>query len=152
MPRNNAFLTGTGLHLAYWHWPQYVEQQTRTTSHPSVDRGLGAMIWPGSGLDGVTAGSLAHSFPGERQADIWLGLGFAIAFLADLYDVKSKGAMLPNSGPMGPYLRQGIAFGAFQRSRFQPDDEQLDEICRQTAGEPAAALVRRSRNTFAKWE
>ncbi len=150
----NAFLTGKGLYLAYWHWHQYVELQSRGTSHPAVDRGLGAMIWLGSGVDAMTAASLAHSFSIERQPQIWKGLGFALSFLSSLSELRSgaAGTMLQTAGPMSAFLIEGVAFGSFQRARLLDVDLQVEQVCRQVAGKSATALVQASHHRFSDWE
>lgn len=151
---NTAVLMGTGLRMAYWHWPQYVEQQTRVPTHPAVDRGLGAMIWLGSGADAMTAAAIAHSFSTERQPDIWKGLGFALSFLSDLCETRSGAvdAILPAGGPMVPFLVQGVTFGAFHRQQIDALDQQVEDICHRVAGKSAAALVRASLEGLANWD
>jgi hypothetical protein len=130
----NSILTGVGIYLAYWHWRRYVEQQTLVT-HPAVDRGLGVVIWLGSGVDPITAASIAHSFPVERQDDIWKGIGFALSLLSGLYagQVRSlpAGRMLRSAGPRAKFLIDGLTFGTHQRQLMQsdkpaPQDQFLD--------------------------
>jgi hypothetical protein len=149
----NAVLTGKGMYLAYWHWHQYVEEQSRVLPHPAVDRGLGTMIWLGSGADPVTAASIAHSFSSDRRPDVWKGLGFALAFL-DLCGFRPGLAdtMLKAAGPMATFLVDGVAFGAYQRERLQDIDWHIDQLCRQLTSVSAAALVRASQSGFSDWE
>ena len=152
LPPQNAFSTGSGLYLGYWRWTQFIEEQTGTVFSPAVDRGLGAMIWLGSGLDGFAASSLAYSFTDERRPEIWRGLGFSLAFFADFSEAKSVQALLANSGPMTPFLTEGFAFGAFQRERVQPVDDLMERTSRALSGESAVDLVHRLQSTFSEWE
>jgi hypothetical protein len=153
-PASKAFQIGRGLYGAYWHWHRYVEEQSFRDNDPSVDRGVGAMIWPGSGLDAVTAASIAHSFSSERGQEIWKGLGFALSFLAELCEPKSEtaGQLLGSAGPMARHLIEGVTFGAFQRDRIQDVDAQVELVCRQVAGESAAVLARASQDRFSDWQ
>src|SRR5262249_13445200 len=147
----NAVLAGKGLYLSYWHWHQYVEGQSRRSSHPAMDRGLGVMIWLGSGADTMTSAALGHSFPSERQPDIWKGLGLAMSVLAYVGGLRpgSAGATLEAAGPMAHHLVEGVAFGALQRDRLQDVDAQIEQVCREVSGEPTAVLIRASNDRFA---
>jgi hypothetical protein len=150
----NAVLTGRGMYSAYWHWRQYVEEQSRVIACPAADRGLGMMIWLGSGADAPTAASIAHSFALERQPEIWKGIGFALCFLAGISRGKaeSAGPLLEAAGPMSQSLTEGVAFGAFQRNLIQDMDELVEGICRQMSADSAASLIKSWQAGFPDWE
>jgi hypothetical protein len=76
---------GYGFHEGFFAWKRTVEKQLRPTSFSSYalrlfDQGLGRALWFASGglVDRIV--SLIASFPEERRADLWSGVGLASAY------------------------------------------------------------------------
>ncbi|BDC50495.1 hypothetical protein F183_A28110 [Bryobacterales bacterium F-183] len=149
--RRNAIWTGIGMGRAYRSWPTYIEnQEGEANPHPGVDRGMGAMIWLGSGLDPVTAAAYVHSFPQSRHEQIWRGVGFSAAFTTEL-ERHQVDLLMRSSGPAAVHFTRGAAFGMEQRRILGIVTSETERSCNLISGVGLDGFTHRFASDFGDW-
>jgi hypothetical protein len=114
-------LDGYGFHEGFFHWPRSVTRQEvprklRGYARRGFDQGLGRSLWFVEGADVERLPRTIGSFPVERQADLWAGLGLAVAYAGGRAQGEIE-ALRNAAGAFAPELAQGVAFAAKARER-----------------------------------
>jgi len=114
-------MDGYGFHEGFFSQHRYVVEQV-VPAHLSsyarriFDQGLGRSIWflAGAKVDRIAV--TIAVFPSARQADLWVGIGVACAYVGGL-DRTAIEALHKEAGPYGPQMALGAAFVAKGRQR-----------------------------------
>jgi enediyne biosynthesis protein E3 len=81
---------------------------------PIYDQGVGRSIWYSAKTDINKIHSLIETFPVNRQADMWRGIGIAVAYVGGSNNEDLK-TLLHYAGTNGPQLAYGAALAARSR-------------------------------------
>ena len=81
---------------------------------PMYDQGVGRSIWYTAKTDIKKIHSLIETFPANRQADMWRGIGIAVAYVGGCSNGDLK-TLLQYAGINGPQLACGAALAAKSR-------------------------------------
>ncbi len=139
-------LDGYGFHEAFYHWRRTVEQRrlpARLSGYGRrpFDVGVGRHLWFAPGVEAGHLPRIIGTFPAERQADLWTGVGEACAF-AGVRGPDAIAGVLQAAERFAPQLGQGAAFAAKVRARGgnpAPHTELACRLfCRMSAAEAAA--------------
>jgi hypothetical protein len=114
-------LDGYGFHEGFFHWPRSVTRREvprklRGYARRGFDQGLGRSLWFVEGADVERIPRTIGSFPADRQADLWAGLGLAVAYAGGRSQAEVE-ALRRAAGAFVPELAQGVAFAAKARER-----------------------------------
>lgn len=90
---------------------------TRITGYGrrAFDHGLGRSIWFLSGANAERIVSTIHTFPENRQADLWGGIGLACAYAACVVDREAIKVLHTAAGPYGSQMAAGAAVATTYR-------------------------------------
>jgi hypothetical protein len=80
-----------------------------------VDQGVGRALWFIHGADPTRVAGAVSKFARERHADLWSGVGLAVAFAGGCGS-EGLAALRESSGEQWPDLAQGAVFAAKARS------------------------------------
>ena len=151
-------LDGYGFHQAYFHTARYVgaKYQNPDFSWPgggphgryankAIDQGIGRAAWFVHGTDPVRVADMIDSFPTERRADLWSGVGLAATYAGGDDPATAEQELrllISRAGDHRGNLAQGSAFAANARVRsgIVPAHSALatQELCGATPQEAAA--------------
>jgi hypothetical protein len=143
-------MDGYGFHEGFFRWPRSVERReiprkVRGYARRGFDQGLGRSLWFVDGADVKRLPATIGAFPGERQADLWSGLGLACAYAGGRTRAEVE-ALAQAAGEHLPAFAQGVTFAAKARERagnLAPQTELAAEVvCGMTATEAAAVTDR----------
>lgn len=150
-------LDGYGFHQAYFRTDRFVRAQgsdprpARWSGDPAyaaraVDQGVGRALWFVACADPGRAADLVESFPDERRADLYGGIGLAATYAGGGADGLAE--LCERAGEHRPWLAQGSAFAAEARARAGLVVPHVGvataALCHRTP-EEAAALARETR-------
>lgn len=118
---------GYGFHQAYFHTEKYVHGKARddraakATSDGvyalrAADQGVGRALWFVAGADPDIAVSLVETFPPERRADLYSGIGLAATYAGGAEE-KELDRLRDGAREYRWNLAQGSAFAAEARVR-----------------------------------
>ena len=139
-------LDGFGFHEAFFRWRRTVERRRLPARLPGYGRrpfdvGVGRRLWLTPEVEAGRLPAIVASFPEDRQADLWAGVGEACAF-AGVRGPEALAGVLRAAGRFAPQLAQGAAFAAKVRARGgnpAPHTELACRLfCRMSAAEAAA--------------
>jgi hypothetical protein len=139
-------LDGFGFHEAFYRWRRTVEQRrlpARLSGYGRrpFDVGVGRHLWFSPQVEAGHLPRIIGTFPADRQADLWTGVGEACAF-AGVRGPAAAAGLLRAAGLFAPQLGQGAAFAAKVRARGgnpAPHTELACQLfCRMSAAEAAA--------------
>jgi hypothetical protein len=114
-------MEGYGFHEGFFHRPRYVEKKV-VPQHLSkyaqriFDQGLGRSIWFTEGANIGRVAATIGTFPVERQADLWLGIGVGSTYVGGLERPEIE-TLRSVAGPYAIYMAIGAAFVAKGRQR-----------------------------------
>ncbi|MEN8221469.1 MAG: DUF1702 family protein, partial [Pseudomonadota bacterium] len=102
---------GYGFHEGYFHWQKTITQgivPRRLSGYARrvFDQGLGRCLWFVKGADVETIAHTINSFPPERQADLWSGIGLAATYAGGA-DETALTHLVKLSNDFRPQLAQG---------------------------------------------
>jgi hypothetical protein len=105
-------MEGYGFHKGFFHSKRYIDRQQRPVRFSPYgqrifDQGLGRCIWFLAGADVEQIVATLATFPPSRQADMWVGIGVACAYVGGI----SREAVLALQKAAGLYEGQ-MAMGA----------------------------------------
>ncbi len=141
-------MDGYGFHEGFFKSKRYLDRQ-EVPAHLSpyarriFDQGLGRSIWFIAGADASTIAARIAAFPVDRQADFWVGIGVACAYVGGVERSVIE-ALRDAAGPYRAYMAVGIAFVAKGRQRAGNLVPHTDLACQVVWGlssEQAAPLV-----------
>jgi hypothetical protein len=139
-------LDGYGFHEAFFRWRRTVERRRLPARLPGhgrrpFDVGVGRRLWLTPEVEAGNLLRIIGTFPADRQADLWAGVGEACAF-AGVRRPEAIAGVLQSVGRFAPQLGQGAAFAAKVRARGgnpAPHTELACRLfCRMSAAEAAA--------------
>jgi len=78
----------------------------------AFDHGLGRSIWFSTGANVDRIVSTISTFPKNRQADLWGGIGLACAYAACVVDRDAIRILRTTAGPYGSHMAAGAAVAA----------------------------------------
>jgi len=112
---------GAGFHEGYLARERYVQQRERPSglSAPALrlfDQGVGRSLLFVLGDNPEAVRDTIDSFPAERRADLWSGVGVASTYAGGLGEVRLN-ELRELARPYELYLAQGSAFAAMARVR-----------------------------------
>jgi hypothetical protein len=124
---------GVGFHAGYFDWRRAVSRHmvpARLAGYARrvFDQGLGRSLWFVDGADATRIPSTIESFPRERRADLWSGVGLASAY-AGPADHAACARLHRAAGPYRPELAQGAAFAAKARQRAGNPTANTERAC-----------------------
>ncbi|HET8846194.1 MAG TPA: DUF1702 family protein, partial [Ktedonobacteraceae bacterium] len=107
----------------------------------AFDHGLGRSIWffTGANVDRIVF--TISSFPRNRQADLWGGIGLACAYAACVVDRDAIRILRKTAGPYGPNMAAGAAVAATFRMQTGGVAEQTDLACEVLCGHSSAEVA-----------
>lgn len=131
-------MDGYGFHQGYFHWRRYIEQhkpeaKLKGYARRAFDQGLGRAMWFVSGADLEKVTATALTFPEDRHADLFGGIGLAAAYAGKpSIDDLQKWLELPPDYLRS--IRQGIVFAAKARQRAGNPTVHTETACLQLCG------------------
>jgi enediyne biosynthesis protein E3 len=141
---------GVGFHDTYFNSASVLAGWRRLRRGYAVrayDQGIGRALWFVAGGDIARAAEAIRRFDDERRADLWSGLGLALAYVGGAASQNLSGAVAA-AGRYRANLAQGAAFAAeaHARARFIPTHTRdAVHLLAGVDAEAAAQLVRQSR-------
>lgn len=124
---------GYGFHEGYFHWQksitkQFVPRHLSADARSVFDQGLGRSLWFVKGADIEVIVDTINSFPLERQADLWSGVGLAATYAGGV-DIKALEYLAELGKNFAPQLAQGAAFAAKARERASNPTTHTEQAC-----------------------
>jgi enediyne biosynthesis protein E3 len=110
----------------------------------AFDHGLGRSIWFSTGANVERIQAAIASFPEERQADLWSGIGLACAYAAGVVDREAIQRLQQAAGSHGPQMAVGTAIAATFRQQAgssAPHTELACDVLWNMTGEKVARLA-----------
>jgi len=124
-------LDGYGFHQSFFAWEKYVKAKVEPRFLPSealplFRQGVGRSL---SFVLGMNSDRIARSisgFPSSHQADVWSGVGLALAYAGGLSGQEVE-QLLNHAAENSAALAQGVAFAAKARQRggYVPEHTRL---------------------------
>lgn len=115
---------GYGFDLAYFNRHRWVGTGRRPDPWPflntpdyfnrAVDQGKGRAVWFIDGARPANVAATVASFPADRRADLWAGVGLAAAFAGPTTHLD-YGSLAERAGPYADDVRLGAALAARAR-------------------------------------
>jgi len=139
---SGVVVDGYGFHEGFFHWQRYIQGQPAPArlegyARRAFDQGFGRCLWFIDGGDVTRIPQTISTFPAERRADLWSGVGLAVTYAGEVS--QSELAGLSNSaGECWPCLAQGAAFAAKARLRAQTVVPYTDRATIALCGLPVA--------------
>ena len=114
-------IDGYGFHEGYFHWQKtithgIIPRRLSGYARHVFDQGIGRSLWFVKGADVETIAHTINSFPTERRADLWSGIGLAATYAGGIDEVALK-HLAELSNDFRFQLAQGAAFAAKARER-----------------------------------
>ncbi|MDG4766934.1 DUF1702 family protein [Solwaraspora sp. WMMD406] len=116
---------GYGFDRAYFETARWVDRQERIPSYPwagaedyfprAIDQGIGRALWFIHGGNPGQAADAVDRFAGDRQADLWSGVGLAATFAGGC-EPSGLAILVDRAGRHRGDLAQGSVFAAKARS------------------------------------
>lgn len=136
---------GYGFYHGYFHWPESIVKHKQPVgikgyATQAYDQGLGRSLWFVKGAEPSVIANSILSFPHQRHADLWSGVGLAAAYAggienADLQELNKLSYSYQSQ------LAQGAAFAAKARIRAGNLANHTDSACRIFCGMSATAAA-----------
>jgi hypothetical protein len=125
---------GYGFHEGYFHWHEQIQAQKYPIglsqyARRVFDQGLGRSLWFVDGADADRIRKTIASFPANRQADLWSGVGLASAYAGSVCKSSLESLKQACAG-FRPQLAQGAAFAAKARQVAGNPAKHTDLACR----------------------
>ncbi len=141
-------MDGYGFHEGFFKRKRYIDEKVVPAylspyARRIFDQGLGRSLWFLAGANVERIAASIAAFPESRQADLWVGIGVACAYVGGI-DRAAIEALQKAAGPFAPYMALGIAFVAKGRQRAGNPVPHTDLACRVLWGlssEHAAHIV-----------
>ncbi|WP_169944068.1 DUF1702 family protein [Microbispora sp. H11081] len=116
---------GYGFDRAYFDTRKWVDEQRVPTPYAwegspdyflrAVDQGIGRALWFIHGARAADVATAVRNFAGNRQADLWSGVGLAATFAGGC-DADGLAGLSREAGEHAPQVAQGSVFAAKARS------------------------------------
>lgn len=125
---------GYGFHEGFFHWKRFVggrqssPESLNLQNRRLFDAGVGRAMWWVYGADVASIASAISRFDGERQHEMWAGIGTALAYAGGASPAASS-QLLDLAGAYRFDLLSGIPFAAHMRDKGRNSAEWTDEAC-----------------------
>ncbi|MBS0248460.1 MAG: DUF1702 family protein [Proteobacteria bacterium] len=142
---------GLGFHDAFFRLARIAAGWRRLSdgyAAHAYDQGIGRALWFAAGGDVAGAAHLIAALPMPRHADLWSGLGLAMAYAGPAHDDDLREA-LREAGAHAAAFAQGVAFACEARARanFIPGNaDNAAQVVWQADASVVARLVRERRS------
>jgi hypothetical protein len=130
-------------HLSLAVRRQRIPRRLKGYARRVFDVGLGRSIWFTEAAEVDAVAATIGSFPSQRRADLWSGVGIACSYTGWV-SRQTIEALRDTAGSYQPQLAQGAAFSARARQRARNPTAETDMACQVLwglAAEDAAALT-----------
>jgi hypothetical protein len=124
-------LDGYGFHQSFFAWEKYVKDWVEPRFLPSealpvFRQGVGRSLSFVLGMNSDRIALAISRFPSSHQADLWSGVGLALAYAGGLSGQEVE-QLLNHAADNGAALAQGVAFAAKARQRggYVPEHTRL---------------------------
>ena len=124
-------LDGYGFHQSFFAWEKYVKAKVEPRFLPSealpvFRQGVGRSLSFVLGMNSDRIALAITRFPSSQQADVWSGVGLALAYAGGLSG-QEVGQLLNHAAVNAAALAQGVAFAAKARHRggYVPEHTRL---------------------------
>jgi hypothetical protein len=112
---------GCGFHEGYFHYPRAVDRKElphrfKGYARRAFDQGLGRSLWFVEGADVDRIPETIGSFPSRRRADLWSGVGLALAYAGGVPE-DAIVQLCEAAGAFRSAMAQGGAFAAQARRK-----------------------------------
>ena len=139
-------IDGYGFHQGYFHWPASVSQQKvpraiKGYAKQAFDQGLGRSLWFINGANPALIAKTIQTFPEQRHADLWSGIGLATGYAGGV-NRDSLESVLKLAIPYQAELAQGVAFAAKARLRADNPVAHTELACQVICGMDAIAAAK----------
>jgi hypothetical protein len=136
---------GYGFHAGYFHHRESIDLQRRPNALPgyarnAFDQGLGRVLWFVKGAEAAAVAAAVSDFPEQRRADLWSGIGLAVAYAGGA-DADGLEGLIKASGPHRACLGQGAAFAAKARERAGNPAQHTELACQTICGMAAVSAA-----------
>ncbi len=140
---------GYGFYKGFFSRRRYLEAQAVPNylspyARRVFDQGLGRSIWFATGENVDPVATMIASFPGDRQADLWSGAGFACAYAGSPMERQALEKVRTMAGPYTSQLALAGALAAKRRygfGRVTPQTEMACQVFCGLSGELAAHIA-----------
>jgi enediyne biosynthesis protein E3 len=133
---------GMGFHDTYFSFPRVRagwRRQGTGYAARAYDQGVGRALWFVSGGAMDRAAQLVADFPPQRQADLWSGLGLAMAYAGPI-ETDDIAAARRGSCGLAAHFAQGAAFACEAHAMAGEIPAHTDRVARELTGQGALAL------------
>lgn len=146
-------LDGYGFHQSYFNWERYVVAMQEPRFLPSdclpiFRQGVGRSLCFVYGMDGDRVAKAIARFPPSSQADLWSGVGLAMAYAGGLSAADVSHLLQLARGDTAS-VAQGVAFAAKARQRAGFVPEHTQSVCQAVWGESVEKLSRLTDDSLA---
>jgi len=117
---------------------------------PMYDQGVGRSIWYTEKADIHTIYSRVETFAAERQADLWRGVGIAVAYVGGCSDADLK-ALFQYAAANGSQLASGAALAARSRTMANTMTADTDHCSRLWYSLTTDAIKVKKGKTYFDW-
>ena len=141
-------IEGFGFHEGFFHWQRNIDGQApprklKGYGKRVFDQGFGRCLWFINGGDADLIGESIARFSGERQGDLWSGVGLSTLY-AGPAEAGVLDRMLRLAGAYRSHFCQGAAFAGKARQRAGNISSYTEFACQKVCGmsaEEAAAVT-----------
>lgn len=125
---------GYGFHQGFFHWRRFIEGQEtapktfNAQNRRLFDSGVGRSMWWVFGADAMSIANAISRFQPDRQADMWTGIGCALAYAGGGPPGTAK-LLLNLAGRFCFDLLSGLPLAAHMRHKGQNAATWTDEAC-----------------------
>ncbi len=138
-------IDGYGFHQGFFHPADAVDgrnvpRRFQGYERSAFDQGLGRCLWFVEGAEPERIARTVATFPAERRADLWSGVGLASCYAAGV-DRPVIEALAREAAPFPANLAQGVAFAAEARVLAGIPTPETEMVCAALTGRSAAACA-----------
>jgi len=147
-PRLRWFvIDGYGFYEGFFSWRETVEKQIvprplNGYARRAFDHGMGRSLWFSTGANVGRIVATINTFPSERQADLWGGIGLACAYAAGVVDRTTIKVLAAAAGPYSAQMAVGVAMAAKFRQQAGGSAPHTDLACDALWGLPGEQVAR----------
>jgi hypothetical protein len=139
-----VIVDGYGFHEGFFSRKRYIEEQEvpkRLSAYARrvFDHGLGRAIWFVRSTNVERVAATIASFPSERQADLWSGIGLACGYTGGVNNATVE-ALQAAAGPYKHHLALGAAIAANARHEVGNPSPHAERACEVLWGLPSETV------------
>ena len=139
-------IDGFGFHTGYFDWRHSIDRRRLPVPMPgyflrAFDQGLGRSLWFVRSGDVSAISQTIQTFPEQRRADLWSGIGLASTYAGGVTRADLEQLINAAVG-YRTHLAQGAAFAAKARMRADNPSASTEMACQVLCGLSATAAAR----------